>query len=270
MLARDLYIWVVSGAALASCSSMPNAAKGPVLLDDFETMSGSLVATMPDDPRLKVVDGDGVDGGRALRVEYVGGPMGSERLVGSFPLPPADEYTLNYDVRFGRDFQFVLGGKLHGFGPKRPVTGGRPLHPSGWSARVMWRENGRAETYTYHQDQQGRYGEAGAANAPFRFQPDRYYAVSLHVKINGSSGSRNGFVRLYIDGVLVESREDLRLRATNGSVGSISAFLFSTFHGGNAPERAPRGRDGGYTNEIAYFDNFAVHAGEHVRRRPGS
>lgn len=270
MVVRRSLIWIASILTLTGCSLQHSINAGPILFDDFETISGSLAATMPNDRRLEIVEDEGVGGSRALRVEYVGGPMGSERLVGGLPLPPALEYTLNYDVRFARDFQFVLGGKLHGLGPKRPVSGGQALRPNGWSARVMWRQNGRAEIYAYHQDQKGRYGEAGSPTTPSHLQPGRYHAVSLHVKVNGSSRARDGFVRLYIDGGLIEAREDLRLRATDGLSGLISTFLFSTFHGGNHPDWAPRSDDGSYANVIAFFDNFAVYPGERIRARPGA
>ena len=250
-------------AALAAAACAP-VAEEPALFDDFETQAGFLSGSaFADDHRVAVVEGEGVGGGRALRVEYVGGPMGSERIVRAFRLPaPGPEYTLSYDVRFAHGFQFTLGGKLHGLGPRWPVSGGQAVRPEGWSARVMWREAGRAETYIYHQDQAGRYGEAGDQPRAFAFEPGRYYAVSLHVRVNDAPDRANGFVRLYIDGELADARENLRLRATDGPDGLISLFLFSTFHGGNDADWAPRAADGGFASVYANFDNVAVHAGE--------
>lgn len=268
-------VW--AGAALVAPGCAPNAvrilpagAAQPVFAEDFESGGGALGVDRLRDPRLAIVEPEGVGGGHALRVTYVGGPMGSERLVRVLPLGGSGtEFTLSYDVKFDRDFQFVRGGKMHGLGPRRPVSGGAAIRPDGWSARVMWRAHGRPETYIYHQDQQGRYGEAGETLRLMAFERERYYAVSLHVKLNAPAGLANGAVRLYVDGALIEAREGLRLRAVASPDSLIGAFLFSTFHGGKDPSWAPRSGSGGYGSVTAYFDNFTVSAGERVRERPG-
>ena len=181
---------------------------------------------------------------------------------------PGPEFSLNYDVRFEPDFRFVLGGKLLGLGPTRHIAGGRPLAPTGWSARVTFKEEGAARLYTYHQDQPGQYGDRGEVLNPFTFTRGRYYAVSLHVRVNDPPQAANGFSRLYVDGVLVERHEGLRLRGTGGDETLINKFMFSSFHGGHMPEWAPRDADGNYATVHATFDNIAVYAGERVRPAP--
>lgn len=261
-------ILALAFAAFCLSSAVPVA---PVLSEDFETARGPIATRLLRDKRLTIAEGQGVGGGRALEAAYVGGPMGSKRLVYSFPLGQRGaEYTLNYDVKFAQDFQFVGGGKLHGLSNDKPVTGGDPIRPDGWSARVMWREKGRAELYTYHQDQKDKYGDHGAVVRQTYFAPGRYYAVSLHVRVNSAADKADGFVRLYVDGVLIERHEALRLRGADGDDTLISKFLFSTFHGGNDPGWAPKNADGGYATVRAWFDNIAVWRGGHIRPRPGA
>ncbi len=257
---------LLGGPALAQDGGAPGKR---VLFEDFEKGGGAVARVLLREKALTIVPGEGVGGGAALRAAYVGGPMGSERLVRFVRLgEEGPEYTLHYDVRFDRDFQFVGGGKLHGMGPRYPVAGGDPIRPDGWSARVMWRAEGRPELYTYHQDQKGRYGDHGVVARAMKFEVGRWYAVSLQVKVNDPAKA-DGAVRLYVDGALIESHEQLRLRGNDRKGALVSQFLFSTFHGGGDPHWAPRTPDGGYATVHAWFDNFAVERGARVRERSG-
>lgn len=217
---------------------------------------------------LDAAPDEGIDGSTALRAKYVGYDRGSQRITSQIPLPKTlTEATLVYDVKFDRDFQFVKGGKLHGLGPDAPITGGRPMRPAGWSARVVFTGNGGARTYTYCQNKNNQYGAVTDRERPIRFKAGRYYSISLHVKLNDPDRA-NGSVRLYVDGKGVDAFDDVRFRSVGGDATLIRKFLFSTFHGGHTPDRAPRDGDGNYTTVHAYFDNFAVYEGKHVRKRP--
>jgi hypothetical protein len=267
MLGRSRALCLALIMALIAGAARP---PGPIFSEDFDSpMSARRVALLRS-TRVEVIAGEGVRDSKALRVTYAGNDHGSERVVSVAPLAvPGIERTLEYDVRFDRDFQFVRGGKLYGLGSRHPVAGGEPLRPDGWSARVMWREGGVAETYTYHQDQHGKYGDAGDRLLPFRFARNRWYAISLQVRVNEPASTSNGFVRLFIDGRLLERRENLRLRATDTLDSQIATLLFSTFHGGDDPSWAPRDANGDYADVHAYFDNFAVYPGRLVRRKTG-
>jgi hypothetical protein len=246
-----------------------NDAPKPVLSMDFESVTaGSPADRLLQHEKLTLAPGDGVSGSTGLRAEYVGYDRGSERIIATVPLPdPGLEFSLNYDVCFEPDFQFVKGGKLLGLGPEKRITGGRPIVPEGWSARVTFKDGGTLKLYTYHQDMKGQYGDRGEIIQPFQFEKGRYYSVSLHVRVNDPPESSNGFSRLYVDGKLIERHENLRLRGTGGENTVINDFLFSSFHGGHRPANAPRDADGNYTTVHATFDNISVYAGEHIRNQ---
>jgi hypothetical protein len=243
----------------------------PVLSMDFESVtSGSPEDRLLQHEKLTLATGEGLDGSTGLRAKYVGYERGSERIIKTQALPePGPEFSLNYDVRFEPGFQFVKGGKLHGLGPENRITGGRPIVPEGWSARVTFKDGGEAKLYTYHQDMKGQYGDRGEVIRPFRFETGQYYSVSLHVRVNDPPEASNGFSRLYVDGQLIEKHENLRLRGRGGDDTLVNDFLFTTFHGGHRPQNAPRDADGNYATVFATFDNISVYQGKHIRMQSG-
>ena len=195
--------------------------------------------------------------GRCLQVRYRPTDVGSPRLTFREALPPAAEYTLTYDLRFDKDFEWVKGGKLPGLAPESSVTGCVPLRDNGWSVRLMWRTEGSFMQYLYHQDKEDRCGENVYAE-DFTLQKDRWYKVALYVRVNSSASADDGQVRLFVDGQEVARRDNLRLRNTDTG-GLIERFYFSTFYGGSDPSWAPS------QATYAYFDDFAVYSGLHTR-----
>lgn len=239
------------------------------LFVDFDGRGEQLAARLAHDEHLTIIDGAGVNGSAGLRAEYVGGPKGSARMVLRAKLDEPDEaYTLCYDVRFAEDFQFVRGGKLHGLGPASPITGGRPMQPGGWSARVMFEDEGRLRSYVYHQDKEGKYGD-GVGSGKVMFERGVWHAVSLSVKLNSAPDKADGLVRIFVDGKPVVVHGGLRFRARAGQDTLIGRFLFSTFHGGHDPSWAPKDASGRYTTVRARFDNIGIYKGQRVRPKAG-
>tara|TARA_B110000305_G_scaffold242145_1_gene320390 strand:- start:5964 stop:8159 length:2196 start_codon:yes stop_codon:yes gene_type:complete len=243
---------------------------GLVFHEGFESPDeDGLYRALVSDEHLEVVAGQGVGGGHALQTTYEGSVRGSERVTNRYKFGErGSEHTLNYDVKFDEDFQFVKGGKLHGLGPDSPITGGKPMRPDGWSARVTFKEAGSLRSYLYAQNKDGQYG-TGVYAPDFHFEKENYYAVSLHVKLNEKSAESDGFAHIYINGKRVIEHDGVRFRGEVGEETLISTFLFSTFHGGHVPECAPRNSEGDFADVHAYFDNIAVYRGKNVRVQAG-
>ena len=150
---------------------------------------------------------------------------------------------LNYTVRFSKDFDWVKGGKLPGLcgGPEN-VSGGRPANgTNGFSARLMWRRDGRGEAYVYHKHQAGSFGDSFSFPQDFRFATDAPLRVRQRVTMN-TIGERDGTLRVWIargdqPERLVVARNDLEWRTVDTF--GVDSIDVETFHGGGDPTWAP-------------------------------
>src|ERR1019366_926325 len=104
-----------------------------------------------------LVNGKDAFEGHSLRVKYPkgtfssGGGLQSLTDFSKFPLKPQESLYLRYYVRFDPGIDFVKGGKLPGLAGGNGNTGGhKPNGSDGWSARVMWRADGKIVQYVYH------------------------------------------------------------------------------------------------------------------------
>lgn len=212
--------------------------------------------------KSKVLAKCGPDGSKCLEVIHKPTKQGSDRLTRQISFKGGSAYTLQYDVRFQKKFEWVKGGKLHGLGPNKPITGGKAPTKDGWSARVSFEERGEASLYIYDQSRpkKGQSFGRGVQTKKSVFKSGKWHAVSLYVKIN-TVGKSNGVAELYLDGKKLLSMDKIKFRA-QGKNSSISKFLFSNFYGGNNPTFAPK-----KTNKIK-FDNIAVVKGKSIRKKP--
>ncbi len=251
-------LWSATQVAL----SAESAASGRVLLrETFDNGDGKgFAARVLRHRHVELAKGAGPDGSDAIRVAYVGNKQGSERIVLQHPLGAnVEQATLSFDVRFDRDFQWTFGGKLHGLGPARPVSGGGQRHPRGWSARIMFQKEGRCSTYLYDQDETKKWGIGKATDEPV-FVAGQWHHVVFQVRLNDPAGS-NGFARILVDGQNVLETENVVFRGTGGGETEIQQFLFSTFHGGNTTKWTPVDANGTPVTVHAYFDNIVITEG---------
>ncbi len=185
------------------------------------------------------------DGHKVYRVDYQLGEIGPEKCgVGwRFPIGKHDAAQLTYLVRFSKDFDWEKGGKLPGLsGGPANVSGGRPADgTNGFSARLMWRKDGRGEAYVYHKNQKSNYGDSFAFPADFRFPTDTPVRVRLRVAMN-EPGRKNG--KLYVWIAAGEQPEQLMVSHTDMEWRTVDSFAidslyFETFHGGSDSSWAP-------------------------------
>lgn len=205
-----------------------------------------------------------VERGKALRVTYPANKYGAAGAAAflsdvkfGVELPVSyEELYLSYDMKFSEDFDFVRGGKLPGLcgydNTLSPTSGcntggGFPDGFDGWSARGMWRVDGKLENYVYHADQVSFYGddEFWSVNA----QPGTWHRVQHRVVMN-TPGVADGILEAWIDGKKVLSEQKFMFRKT-ANIG-INLFYFSTFYGGADATWAPS------EDQYAFFDNFRI------------
>jgi len=193
------------------------------------------------------------EGNRVLRVKYPQGCLGPNYEEGcgiqiKWRLPEtADTMWVSYKLKFEDGFDFRKGGKLAGLCGGKAYTGGnKPASKGdGWSARIMWRENGTAFQYMYYVEQAANYGdywawqENGTAS---RFRSGEWYTVTTQIILNtihrgASQGNHDGIIRSWLNGNPVMEKTNLRLVDFENQ--SIDLFYFSTFHGGSSADWSP-------------------------------
>lgn len=184
----------------------------------------------------------------ALRVSFAPGEIGPEKGGAGWrwPFGRQEGAELRYTLTFGPNFEFVKGGKLPGLcgGPEN-VSGGHPADgENGFSARLMWRREGRGEVYVYHKNQPDKYGHSFPFPADFRFPEGQPVGVRMAVTMN-TPGKRDGTLRVWI--TLPDAAEKLMVEQTDMEWRSKDTFgvdglYFETFYGGGDKSWAPKGQ----------------------------
>lgn len=195
------------------------------------------------DGRVERVGGTGH---AALRVNFAPGEIGPERGGAGWrwPFGRKEGAEVRYTMKFSPNFEFVKGGKLPGLcgGPEN-VSGGRPADgKNGFSARLMWRRDGRGEAYVYHMDQPDKYGQSFPFPEDFRFPRNEAVNVRLAVTMN-QPGRKDGTLRVWVqtgDSAerLVVEKQDMQWRAK--AEFGVDSLYFETFYGGGDKSWAPQ------------------------------
>ncbi len=188
-------------------------------------------------------------GGQSLRVLYPEGKIGPRDSGGLAPfrLTPAREYYLSFWARLDEDFSWgttSFGGKL-GFG----LAGGAGCSggdvctgENGYSSRVVWRRDGKAELYYYHMDKKGEFGDSEplvADGAAVHLPRGEWVHIAQRVRVNtvtDGQASPDGEIEVFYNGEPAAMVTGLRLVTDEDLVDK--AYLWS-FFGGSTEGFAP-------------------------------
>ncbi|KAI0343633.1 hypothetical protein BDW22DRAFT_1191647 [Trametopsis cervina] len=173
-------------------------------------------------------------------------------------LEEGQEVVLSYEVLFEDGWEWQKGGKLPGMyggagDSAYGCTGGRQTDRCKcFNLRLMWRENGAGELYTYlppvasntaallsvppRSLQHADYGFSVGRGA-WVFVPGRWTAVAQRVRMN-ARGAEDGEIEVYIDGRSVLRATGLVIRGSEEDGARVQGIHLQTFFGGHTPEWA--------------------------------
>ncbi len=236
-----------------------------ILKDDFQRVSArtsgeirGIGGNWPQETR--VING-------ALRAQYT--KNAASARTGGFifdsSFDGAEEATLEYRVKFDKNFTWATGGKLPGLGGASTENGGIPagctqnqsVIKNAFSCRLMWRRN-RDQTqppylivYPYLPNRDTRCG----GNITFirNIKKDKWYTIKQYIKLN-KPGSKNGVLKMYVDGELKLEKNDIEYRLPGKGNVKINSLVMHTYRGGNRTDPVWWSPNTDY----AYFDDVKV------------
>ncbi|KAJ7584948.1 hypothetical protein C8J56DRAFT_138587 [Mycena floridula] len=214
---------------------------------------------------LTTLDGEPVLVGNYPKGSYAGAktPPSGPGIAGFiFEAAGTDELgetvRLSYDVKFDEDFDFVRGGKLPGlYGGSDPATAktcaGGHHDDSCWSARIMWREDGKGELYAYLSSaNEGlavckgkcdvKYG-ASIDTGAWTFKAGEWTTITEEVTV----GTKTGSIKVSVNG-------DQKIMVDNLTLaGKTRGAMIHTFFGGSSTSTFQSSKD-----QKAHFRNFSI------------
>jgi len=196
--------------------------------------------------RTMIDDSVAKSGKKSLRISYPKDHFGTEQTGCQIPLQftPANQMYMSYWIMFSENFSWGSkneGGKLPGLAGGKRCSGGETCDgTNGFTARFMWRSDGKIVLYLYHMDKPSKYGEdidlVYPSGEKVVFKKGTWYQLMERVKINSSPPSHDGEVEVWVNGQVVLLKSNLRF-TTNGD--KVDNLYISTFHGGHDAEWSP-------------------------------
>lgn len=178
-----------------------------------------------------------------MRGHYPEGKYGAPNTGWSWNTSVPGQVTEMYfsqDIRFKPGFDWVLGGKIPGVQGGYIEAGQSPTYGSGFSARMMWKQDGRLVFYVYHQDQGGLYGDSYTWGN-FHFETGKWYNITYRIVLNSitnGQGNRDGIMEGFVNGELVTQLSNFNFRNDENIV--IDRIYMSSFFGGGDSDWATK------------------------------
>ena len=144
------------------------------------------------------------------------------------------EATMEYDLYFQPAFEWTRGGKLPGLCGGECPRGCTSERGNGWSARLMWHEDGKISTYVYWPEMGG-----GGCGVDFYWnialKTGVWYKITTYVKMN-TPGVKNGVAKGYVNGQLVFTKSDFMWVGAGDTDASkrITFAYITTYVGGSS------------------------------------
>ena len=169
-----------------------------------------------------------------------------------------DKLLMEYDFKVSSNFQWKWGGKLPGLASGTDASGGANAgNSTGWTARFMWRQNGKLVAYLYRINEPAGtgYGEDVDLRWPRSGDPvylarNTWYRLKQEIRLN-TNNQANGRIKVWLNGAKVLDKGGIKWR--NHGNRKIDNLYFSTFPGG--------GNDSNWwptVTQQAFFDNLHV------------
>jgi len=162
------------------------------------------------------------------------GAGGNGHLI-RMPIAPGSEYIFEYRLRFDTGYDFSRGGKIPGLAGGNAPSGCQTSTDVGFTARQMWRQQGRLIGYIYDMDQSSDCGNA--IETGFNFAVGKWYLVKQRIKLNTGS-SRNGVLQLWIDDRQVINRSNMGWMI-EAPTRRIDKIFLDFFFGGSTADWSP-------------------------------
>jgi len=138
---------------------------------------------------------------KGMKVDHTGVCLGVQ-------VPPREQYTLEYRIRYDEKFETGLHGKQFGLSGGMSYTGGlgQPCRENGdgWSVRLQFDAHAGEisnQLYVYHCGMTGTYGESlGTHRTPFYFKRGEWHDIKLRVTMQSGASASDGRIEVWCDG----------------------------------------------------------------------
>jgi|GEM_PF-4824485 len=167
---------------------------------------------------------------------WIEGGSGAQVVM---PIKPRANLWLEYLVYFdgeGSDYEWTTGGKLPGVSGGKGYTGGESARTGdGFSARMMFGQNGRLFAYVYHSNMTGIYGETMGILADNVLKQKKWNRVRIYYSMN-TKDNHDGSMAVWVNGRPIGRNDRIQFCSKECQ---IDKFLLVSFHGGQTPDYKP-------------------------------